>query len=132
MKIIDSININLLPKDRDRAIISLLISNTAKTEINIIETLKLRLKIEYGDKLTDGIVKTELKKLDQEFTDLQYNLTADIINKFGASEEEAKAANLDLNPSLIKAVEIFNDRMIDLSKRFAKKYVQNPDKLEGY
>ena len=132
MKIIGDININLLPKDKDRAIISLLIHNTAKQQININETLKLRLIIEYGDKLNDEIVKTELEKLDKEFTDLQYNLIADLINTFGASEEEAKAAKLDLNASLIKAVEIFSDRLIDLSKRFAKNDEQQPDKLDGY
>jgi len=129
MKIIGDININLLPKDKDRAIISLLIHNTAKQQINIYETLKLRLIIEYGDKLNDEIVKTELEKLDKEFTDLQYNLIADLINTFGASEEEAKAAKLDLNASLIKAVEIFSDRLIDLSKRFAKNDEQQPDKF---
>lgn len=133
MKIVENININLLPKDKDRAIISLLIANTVKTQISIEETLKLRLKLEYPDTLTEDILKSELAKIETKYTDMQYSLIADIISVFGASDKEIAAANIDMyENSLNKLVEIFSNRLTALSKRFKDKYdTQQPDKLDG-
>lgn len=134
MKIVENINFNLLPKSKNNAILSLLVANTVKTQISIEETLKLRLKLEYPDTLTDDILKSELAKIETKYTDMQYSLIADIISVFGASDKETAAANIDMyENNLNKLVEIFSNRLTALSKRFIDKYeTQQPDKLDGY
>lgn len=84
---IDDIDIQLNQIEKDRLLLNLLISSIVKNQIAIEQTLKLKLKIEYGESLTNEIIDTELKKIDQDFVKMQYDLIADVLSKYSSKSE---------------------------------------------
>lgn len=105
MNLVDKQKIDMNRKETDQLIVSLLIASIAANRISTQKQIELELRLKYKDEIDPEILKAELKKNNDDFISAQYDLIAEIMQRYSNTQNDYEASE---NPGSVKQENLVN------------------------
>ena len=129
MNLVDKQKIDMNRKETDQLIVSLLIASIAANRISTQKQIELELRLKYKDEIDPETLKAELKKNNDDFISAQYDLIAEIMQKYSNTQNDYEASE---NPGSVKQENLVNTFAFGfIMQNGLKNIVARLDKMEN-
>lgn len=129
MNLVDKQKIDMNRKETDQLIVSLLIASIAANRISTQKQIQFELRLKYKDEIDPETLKAELKKNNDDFISAQYDLIAEIMQKYSNTQNDYEASE---NPGSVKQENLVNTFAFGfIMQNGLKDIVSRLDKMEN-